>query len=1135
MKEYKYKAFISYRHLEPDMQAAEKLQKLLESYKPPKSLSSQKEHWRIFRDVSELQSSSDLSEDIRNAIDDSEFLIVICSPDYNKSKWCLQELTRFRELHDDTNKNIITLLVNGEPDKAFPEQLRFNEVVTTDEDGTEHKVKVEVEPLAANIKADSLKESMKRLNTEYLRIAAPLIGCDFNDLYQREKRREAQRRMRIFGSAFAVLSVITVISAVSAVTISKKNSEIKDKNKKIEDQYDKIEDQYAQIQQQYKDLLVENSGHLAAESEVLFSNNDLIPAISKALAALPSEGEDKPVIPEAEYALSREMGMFEPERIVPRLALRHESAVKQLSFMGNGKSVVSEDASGIYFWNAENGKLIKKITPSDSEFASVSNDRTNNLRAIIESDTDKTGTILKNMGVPGKYSYLTGNIFEAIYLNYAHSLTDSEPGTGGDVYISNSDGAVWRLDGATGDIIWKAEANDDSYSVLDVIPCDKYILRLYNSKHEIAGSSTIAGSEVILEVIDRETGSIIDYADVTDIAGKAMNYTAGVEIQAFSGGLIYAYKNDIFPGENNETLGAYEIKDHKAVLKYKSELPARQEGAIRTVNTVLLGGNIVFTVSDSNAAKSGTTVYRFGTELGEPLWKASMNVRSSSEDKLFLFSGEQVGSENDVLAIVSKLSFTLIDYSSGRTIKTVAFDSPVVDASFSSNGLIMFTVADGAEYVINVGSYTGSSPKITAYRVQEFSTTLSLCSYSRCKYVTAGEFANTAYIQYTAQNSSYTGVSPDDECFDRKICAVSDDGSTALISVLRSGEEGSESIAQNYIYNADKAEFSAIDELSGFNITAAAFIGNDRIAAAVYDSSFRKKFVIMNTSDGSIYEVDGASDFELSSARLLPSGNAVYMLTLGGKNVVRISADGSVTGLRTDDKELQSRSFAVNGDKTAVYAKHKDGSLAFEICDLTDGSLVTSDVQTSADVYRIFWQNETTLGVMLSDRRVLLIDAQDGGLTADIKLTGTNQEPVSACATDDEHFAVLCRDQVLYEADSSGLTGRTISLDYPAGTSGTSISEADGASAELLNAQDSAAEGERFFIWNGSLAWLIDTDEFKVRYLISEFAAAPAQRPVVYTQTEWNGTAGFFPVYTTDQLISAARSYLDDLGTGAED
>ena len=67
--EYKYKAFISYRHIEPDMHAAERLQKILETYKPPKSLGIKKENWRIFRDVSELQKSSDLSEIIKNAIE----------------------------------------------------------------------------------------------------------------------------------------------------------------------------------------------------------------------------------------------------------------------------------------------------------------------------------------------------------------------------------------------------------------------------------------------------------------------------------------------------------------------------------------------------------------------------------------------------------------------------------------------------------------------------------------------------------------------------------------------------------------------------------------------------------------------------------------------------------------------------------------------------------------------------------------------------------------------------------------------------------------------------------------------------------------------------------------------------------
>ena len=283
--EYKYKAFISYRHIAPDMQAAEKLQRILEAYKPPKSLGIKKENWRIFRDVSELQSSSDLSEIIKNAIESSEFLIVICSPQYTESKWCLQELTRFRELHDNKNTNIITLLVSGDPRTAFPEALTYTEVTTVNEKAETVTVREDVEPLAANIVADTLKDSMKKLKTESLRIAAPLLGCDFNDLFQREKRREAARRRLIFGGVSGILSLISIISVASAVTINGKNKQIQKQNDQIMEQNDQIKAQNAEIESKNDALLVENAGHLAVESENLFKENDLIPAIKKAVEA----------------------------------------------------------------------------------------------------------------------------------------------------------------------------------------------------------------------------------------------------------------------------------------------------------------------------------------------------------------------------------------------------------------------------------------------------------------------------------------------------------------------------------------------------------------------------------------------------------------------------------------------------------------------------------------------------------------------------------------------------------------------------------------------------------------------------------------------------------------------------------
>lgn len=61
MQTYKYDAFISYRHTEPDKAIAEKLHRMLETYKVPKAvikMGSQKKVGRVFRDREELPTSS---------------------------------------------------------------------------------------------------------------------------------------------------------------------------------------------------------------------------------------------------------------------------------------------------------------------------------------------------------------------------------------------------------------------------------------------------------------------------------------------------------------------------------------------------------------------------------------------------------------------------------------------------------------------------------------------------------------------------------------------------------------------------------------------------------------------------------------------------------------------------------------------------------------------------------------------------------------------------------------------------------------------------------------------------------------------------------------------------------------------
>ena len=126
----KYDAFISYRHLEKDMFVAKGIHKALETARIPgkiRKLSGKKKIQRVFRDQEELPIGSDLGENIEEALRESEYLIVICSPQTKESVWVMKEIDTFIELHG--RSNILAVLVEGEPEESFPEQIFPDQVL----------------------------------------------------------------------------------------------------------------------------------------------------------------------------------------------------------------------------------------------------------------------------------------------------------------------------------------------------------------------------------------------------------------------------------------------------------------------------------------------------------------------------------------------------------------------------------------------------------------------------------------------------------------------------------------------------------------------------------------------------------------------------------------------------------------------------------------------------------------------------------------------------------------------------------------------------------------------------------------------------------------------------------------------
>ena len=147
----RYAAFISYRHFSPDQEIAGKLHRLIETYNVPSALRKDgaRHPGKVFRDQEELPLSSDLGKDIETALDNSEWLICICSPRYLESRWCMRELEYFIEHHG--RDRVLAVLAEGEPQDSFPELLRFD----TDEQG----VRTEREPLAADVRGQVLRKT----------------------------------------------------------------------------------------------------------------------------------------------------------------------------------------------------------------------------------------------------------------------------------------------------------------------------------------------------------------------------------------------------------------------------------------------------------------------------------------------------------------------------------------------------------------------------------------------------------------------------------------------------------------------------------------------------------------------------------------------------------------------------------------------------------------------------------------------------------------------------------------------------------------------------------------------------------------------------------------------------------------
>lgn len=334
---YHYDAFISYRHTELDKFVAENLHKQLEAFRLPKSVAKNRPGQknkieRVFRDKEELPLTNDLNDPIMAALQNSDWLIVICSPRLRESVWCKKEIETFIQMHG--RERVLAVLIEGEPSESFPDELLYRTEKVTKPDGSVEEIKIQAEPLAADMRGKDKKEILKNMKSEILRLLAAMFHLNYDDLRQRHKEQAHKRKMRYMTLGICASVLVAAISIGVAVQMNHKNQV--------------IQGLLDQVDMQNEIMKEEQAISLAEKSLNYLEEGDKETALQYATwASTQYDILTMPETPEARYALAECLGVYDTGEILKaEYQFETMGIITHMDIAPDKKTIILLDDSG---------------------------------------------------------------------------------------------------------------------------------------------------------------------------------------------------------------------------------------------------------------------------------------------------------------------------------------------------------------------------------------------------------------------------------------------------------------------------------------------------------------------------------------------------------------------------------------------------------------------------------------------------------------------------------------------------------------------------------------------------------------------------------------------------------------------
>lgn len=203
---YKYFAFISFQS--GDAREAVRLQHAIERYRLPAVLCKEQKVPRrikpLYCYINDMHAGEELMQELKSRMEQSRFLIVVCSPRSAKSVYVNSGIDYFVSL--GRRDSIIPIIVSGMPYSGNPETECFPEALKRHfpkhaDPLQDHSI------LGINIREAGVSRR-KAYDRAMLMVVARMLQLDFDGLLLRDKQR--RRKRTVFASLLALLMVLAL-------------------------------------------------------------------------------------------------------------------------------------------------------------------------------------------------------------------------------------------------------------------------------------------------------------------------------------------------------------------------------------------------------------------------------------------------------------------------------------------------------------------------------------------------------------------------------------------------------------------------------------------------------------------------------------------------------------------------------------------------------------------------------------------------------------------------------------------------------------------------------------------------------------------------------------------------------------